>query len=426
MNMKKILALILVVAVIASLAVAFVACSGNADGGDVTLEPMNNIDNVDVDKTGGVKKESIKIGLITLHDDSSTYDKNFIDAFNAVCSELGVSGTVVSNIDESNDCYDKAVEFAEAGYDIVFADSFGHESYLAKAAKEYPNVQFCHATGTTGRTANLSNFHTAFASIYEGRYLAGIAAGMKLKELYGDANGNVSNENAKMGYVGAFPYAEVVSGYSSFFLGAKSVLSNVTMEVTFTNSWYDPTAEGEGASLLITRGAKLISQHADSMGAPSACELAGVPNVTYNVSTKAACPNTYLAGCKINWATYFKYIIECVKYGQAIADDWVGGFKTNAVETLELGNNVAAGTAEAIAAAKAQFVAGTLNVYDCAKFTVNGAALTEYNADVITDSAFTPDTNVIMTKGGVTIFAESTYRSAPYFDVNIDGITKLQ
>ncbi len=250
--MKKILALILVVAVIASLAVAFVACTGNTNGDDIKLEPMTNIDNVDVDKTGGVKKENIKIGLITLHDTSSTYDKNFIDAFNAVCAELGVTGTVVSNIDESNDCYNKAVDFAEAGYDIVFADSFGHESYLAKAAKEYPNVQFCHATGTTGRTANIANFHTAFASIYEGRYLAGIAAGMKLKELYGDANGNVSDANAKMGYVGAFPYAEVVSGYSSFFLGAKSVLSNVTMEVTFTNSWYDPAAEKSGAELLIS------------------------------------------------------------------------------------------------------------------------------------------------------------------------------
>lgn len=420
---KKVFVLLVVVALIAALCATFVACNKKDNNADDTikLEPMTNIDNVEVDKTGGVVKSTIKFGLITLHDSSSTYDKNFIDAATAVCAEMGVALRVESGIEESNACYDTAVELAEGGCDIVFADSFGHEPFMVKAAKEYPNVQFCHATGTTGRIANVSNFQTAFANIYEGRYLAGIAAGMKLNAMME----NDSNMAPKMGYVGAYPYEEVVSGLTSFYLGAKSVCPQVTMKTTFTNSWFDPTAEANSALALINAGCVLISQHADSMGAPSTCESKGVPNVTYNVSTKIACPNTYLAGCKINWGTYFKYIIECVQYGKDIPDDWTGGFATGAVETLELGDAVADGTAAAIEAAKAQFQAGTLKVFDCSKFTVNGQNLTEYKANVITDEDFAPDTNVVLKSDNTTYIAESTYRSAPYFGLTIDGISAL-
>ena len=420
---KKVFVLLVVVALIAALCATFVACNKKGNNADdtIVLEPMTNIDNITVDKSGGVVKSNIKFGLITLHDNSSTYDKNFIDAATAVCAEMGVTLLVESGIDETNECYEQAVEFAEAGCDIVFADSFGHEEFMIQAAKEYPNVQFCHATGTSGRIANVSNFQTAFANIYEGRYLAGIAAGMKLNAMMQ----NDANLVPKMGYVGAYPYEEVISGLSSFYLGAKSVCPTVTMKTTFTNSWFDPVAEANSATALINAGCVLISQHADSMGAPSTCEAAGVPNVTYNVSTKTACPNTYLAGCKINWGTYFKYIIECVKYGKDIPDDWTGGFATGAVEVLELGDAVATGTAAAIAAAKAQFEAGTLKVYDCSKFTVNGAAVTEYVANVISDEAYTPDTNVVLKSGNTTYIAESTYRSAPYFGLTIDGISAL-
>ncbi|MBO4694860.1 MAG: BMP family ABC transporter substrate-binding protein [Clostridia bacterium] len=420
---KKVFVLLVVVALIAALCATFVACNKKGTDADDTikLEPMTNIDNVDVDKTGQVVKSSIKFGLITLHDEHSTYDKNFIDAATTVCAQMGAALVVKSGIDETNACYDTAVELAEDGCDIVFADSFGHEEFMIKAAKEYPNVQFCHATGTSGRIAGVSNFQTAFANIYEGRYLAGIAAGMKLNAMMAADNTVVP----KMGYVGAYPYEEVISGLTSFYLGAKSVCPSVTMKTTFTNSWYDEIAEANSATALINAGCVLISQHADSMGAPQVCETKGVPNVTYNVSTKTACPNTYLAGCKINWGTYFKYIIECVKYGKDIPDDWTGGFATGAVEVLELGDAVATGTAAAIANAKAKFEAGTLKVYDCSTFTVNGAAVTEYVANVVSDEAFTPDTNVVITSGNKTYIAESTYRSAPYFGLTIDGISPL-
>lgn len=367
--------------------------------------------------------KDIKIGFIFLHDENSTYDNNFIKAVEEVKAELGLSDEQVifkKNIPESNECYEAAADLADRGCNIVFADSFGHESYMAEAAKEFPEVQFCHATGTTAHTAGLPNLHNAFASIYEGRFLAGIAAGLKLNEMI--EAGEFTAEEAKMGYVGAFTYAEVVSGYTAFYLGAKSVCPTVTMDVQFTGSWYDETAEKEAANTLIQKGAKLVSQHADSMGAPTACETAGVPNVSYNGSTVEGCPNTFIVSSRINWAPYYKYIIECVMNGEEIAADWCGGTAEGSVELSEINEKAAAaGTADAIKAAADKMAAGELHVFDTATFTVGGETLTSYMADVDTDPKFEKDTEVIADG----YFHESEMRAAPYFDVQIDGITLL-
>ena len=186
----------------------------------------------------------LKVGFIFLHDENSTYDLNFMNGAKEACANLGLSDDQVifrTNIPEGQECYDAAAELADAGCNVIFADSFGHEDFMIQAAKEFPEVQFCHATGTKAHTEDLANYHNAFASIYEGRYLAGVAAGLKLNEMI--ANGEFTEDEAKIGYVGAFTYAEVVSGYTSFFLGARSVCPTATMEVTFTGSWYDETAE---------------------------------------------------------------------------------------------------------------------------------------------------------------------------------------
>ncbi len=363
--------------------------------------------------------------LICLHGDSSTYDKNFIDAFKQACANKGLSEddyTIITDIDEDTVCYDKAADFADKGYDVIFADSFGHEAYMIQAAKEFTDVQFCHATGVKAHTENLSNYQNAFASIYEGRYLAGVAAGMKLLELYDDdADGAISDENAKIGYVGAHPYAEVVSGYTSFYLGVKSVVSNVTMEVRYTNSWYDETAEKTTALALIDAGCKLISQHADSMGAPTACEERNVPNVAYNGATGK---NTFVIASRIDWVPYFEYMLDCVLNDKDIDTDWTGTLANGAVKITALGDAAAEGTQEKLDEVAAKLKDGTLKVFDCSTFTVKGASLTEYLADVDDAGDFKGETNVIRTENGVTFFDESADRSAPYFDVRIDGIVE--
>ena len=424
--MKKIIALLLALVMVFALA----ACASKTEApAEETKTETAATETATEEKTEETTEEpaaettapaDFKVGFIMLHDENSTYDLNFINGAKEAAEALGVEYVIKTNVPEGQECYDAAADLADAGCNIVFADSFGHEDYMIQAAKEFPDVQFCHSTGTKAHTENLANYHNAFASIYEGRYLAGIVAGMKLNEMI--EAGQFTAEEAKIGYVGAFTYAEVISGYTSFFLGARSVCPTATMEVTFTGSWYDETAEKEGAQKLINNGCKLISQHADSMGAPTACETAGVPDVSYNGSTQAACPNTYLVSSRIDWAPYYKYAISAVMNGEAIDTDWTGTLATGSVVLTELNENVvAAGTAEAIEAAKAELEAGTRHVFDVTTFTVDGEQLTSSMADVDTDADYTPDTEAIVDG----YFAESTFRSAPYFQLNIDGITLL-
>ena len=406
--MKKFLTMLLSVILAVSSLSLFTACGG--DEGE---------------ETG---KEKVA-ALICLHGEGSSYDKNFIDAFKAACKAKGLTEdqyTVVVDVpEEGSPCYDKAAEFADDGYKAVFADSFGHEANMIKAAKEFPNVQFCHATGTAGGFLNTestaddapANFHNAFASIYEGRYLAGVAAGLKLIELYGE---DITDDEAKIGYVGAWPFAEVKSGLTSFYLGVKSIVPNTTMEVRFTNSWYDPVAEQTAAEALIQGGAKLVSGHADSYGVPTACKNANIPNVFYNGTTNE---DTFVIASKINWQPYFEHMLDGVMNNKEIVKDYVGTLATGSVQITALGKAAAEGTQAVLDEVKAKLMAGTLKVFDCSTFTVNGAPLTEYLADVVDNGDFQPETNVIKTENGVTFFDESAFRSAPYFDITIDGIT---
>jgi len=364
---------------------------------------------------------NFKVGFIFLHDENSNYDKNFIDAATAACKNLNIPDENViikTNVSESNDCYEAAAEMVDMGCNLIFADSFGHESYILQAAQEYPNVQFSHATGVMAHTADLANFHDAFADIYMGRYLAGVAAGMKLNQMIAD--GQITEDQAKMGYVGAYPYEEVKSGYTSFYLGAKSQCPSVTMDVKFTNSWFDIAKEKEAAISLINDGCVIISQHADSEGAPKACEENGVPNVSYNVSTIDIAPNTALIASRINWVPYFEMIIKATMAGENYPTDYCATIAEGGVEVFGLNDKVVApGTAEKIEEIKAKLISGEIHVYDCSTFTVGGETVTSYMANVDADEAYTPDTETVADG----YIHESEYRSAPYFGLDIDGIT---
>lgn len=427
---KKIFALCLAAIMVCSL-FALAGCKNGDDTATTTgaQKPDATGDSETVDYS------DIKIGFIFLHDDKSTYDLNFMNAAKEVQQTLGLSDDQVIfkyPIDETSACYDAAADLADQGCNIVFADSFGHEAFMIQAAKEFPDVQFCHATGTKAHTEGLSNYHNAFASIYEGRFLAGIAAGMKLNEMI-DA-GTITAEQAVMGYVGAHPYEEVISGYTSFFLGARSVCPSVTMMVDFTGSWYSVDSERDVANSLMDKGAVLISQHADSMGAPSACEARNVPNVSYNGSTVESCPNTFIVSSKINWAPYFEYIINCVAKDETIATDWTGTLATGSVVLTEINEKAAAaGTKEAIEAATEKLEKGEIKVFATDTFTVSGANVTDnmtvdeeghitaYKADVDDMGDRVPETDVVSDG----YFHESEKRSAPYFYIDIDGITRL-
>ena len=429
--MKKILSLALVLVMVLGLA----ACGGKTAAPAETSAATAPAAEAPATEAPAAEAPAaaadVKLGFIFLHDENSTYDLNFMNGAKEACAALGLTEDQYifrTNIPEGQECYDAACELADAGCNIIFADSFGHEDYMIQAAQEFPEVQFCHATGTKAHTQGLSNYHNAFAAIYEGRYLAGVVAGLKLNEMI--EAGQFTAEEAKMGYVGAFTYAEVVSGYTSFYLGAKSVCPTVTMDVTFTGSWYDETAEKEGANKLIAGGAKLISQHADSMGAPTACEIAGVPNVSYNGSTVAACPNTFIVSSRINWAPYYEYVVNCVKNGEAIAADWTGTIATGSVVLTDINEQAAAaGTADKVAEVEAGLKDGSIHVFDTAAFTVGGETVTSAPID-LTYYDFSTGAPVAVYEGETKEaivdgdFAESTLRSAPYFALRIDDITE--
>ncbi len=372
------------------------------------------------DKGEAADASDIKVGIIYVGDENEGYTAAHMAGIDAMAKALGLSEEQIiekTNIPEDESCYDAAVDLADQGCNIIFANSFGHESYMMQAAEEFPDIQFCHATGYQAKSSKLANMHNYFTAVYESRYVSGVVAGLKLNEMI--EKGTITADKAKMGYVGAYPYAEVVSGYTSFYLGAKSVCPTVTMEVQYTNSWADMAGENEVATSLIADGCVLISQHADTTGAPTACEEAKVPAVGYNVDMISVAPNAALTSATINWGPYYTYAVKSIIDGASIDTDWCQGYKDGAVAISKLNDAVvAAGTADKVAEVEAALKDGSLHVFDTKTFTVGGKAI----EDLITEGGdFAKYTDYV--KDGY--FHESEVISAPAFDLKIDGITEL-
>ncbi len=369
---------------------------------------------------GGIPADQIKVGYIYIGDENEGYTAAHYEGAKEMMAELGLSEDQVIikwNIPETEEAYDAAVDLAEAGCNIIFANSFSFESYVIQAASEYPDVQFCHATGFQAASCGLSNMHNYFTSIYEARYVSGVVAGLKLNAMIAD--GTITEDTCKIGYVGAFPYAEVISGYTSFFLGVRSVCPSATMDVKFTNSWASFDLEKEAAEALVAQGCVLIAQHADTTGAPTACQALGVPCVGYNVSMNEVAPDSALTSSSNNWGIYNTYAVKSVIDGTPIDVDWCQGLAQGAVLITELNEKtVAEGTAEKVAEVEAAIIDGSTHVFDTATFTVGGEKLEDLiasNADYAKYEAYVSDG----------YFHESELASAPAFDIAIDGITML-
>lgn len=389
----------------------------------------------------------LKIGVIMIGDETETYTKAHIDGINAAAESLGISKDNIEwkeRVEESEDCFDAAKALVADGCNLVISNSYGHQDYMVEAAEEFPDVNFVSMTGDFAAISGCDNFYNAFTNVYESRYVSGVVAGMKVAEL--DANGEISEEgydengNVKIGYVGAYPYAEVVSGYTAFFLGIKSVFPNVVMDVQYTSSWFDIEAEAAAADNLIKRGCVIIGQHADSTGAPDTVEKAWqngkvVYSVGYNMSMLDVAPDAALTSATNVWSVYYTELFKAVLDGEAIPQDWSKGYNDGAVAITELGPNVAEGTQEKVAEVESALKDGSLHVFDTTKFTVNGNPVTEEEATV--DLSYMDySTNTVVYQGekksalvtddaGNQYFDESALRSAPYFQIRIDGITEL-
>lgn len=413
--MKKAVSFLL----IAGLAVSMLAGCGSENNGAAGNGGTSNA--ADGTEAGGAQAVSdVKVGVIYIGDENEGYSAAHMTGIDEMMSELGLSDAQViekTNVPEDESCYDAAVDLAEQGCNIIFGTSFGFESYLLQAAAEYPEVQFCHGTGYQAASSGLSNMHNYFTAVYESRYVSGVVAGLKLNEMIAD--GTITEDEAKMGYVGAYPYAEVISGFTSFYLGAKSVCPSVTMEVQYTNSWADMSGEAEVATKLIDDGCVLISQHADTTGAPSACQEKGVPCVGYNIDMTSVAPDSALTSASINWGPYYTYAVQCVMNGEEIVTDWCQGYAEGADRITALNENVIAeGTQEKVTEVETALKEGTLHVFDTATFTVNGSSL----EDLIAGGGDYEKYAAYVSDG---YFHESELASAPAFDLIIDGITSV-
>ena len=419
MRLKKTLCLILALA----MTLMMVACGdGNANAGDAG---------------------NIKIGVILVGDETEGYTAAHMEGIKTAAASLGIKDDQIIwkyKVEENSTCYDAAVDLVGQGCNMVISNSYGHQTFMVQAAEEYPDVTFVSMTGDFAAISGLDNFKNAFTKVYESRYVSGVVAGMKLKELLD--NGTLSaqtqpnsfdaNGNVKVGYVGAFAYAEVVSGYTAFFLGIQSVVPNTVMEVMYTNSWFDIDKEGAAAEALVANGAVIIGQHADSTGAPAAVQKL-LDNGTicysigYNIDMLATAPTAALTSATNTWSVFYKHAFETVMKGEKLEADWAGGYAQDAVAITKLGESCAAGTAEKVAEIEGALKAGTLHVFDTNTFTVGGEKVTSAPCDMSfmdwsTMTAIYQGETVEAIKDGY--FAESEFRSAPYFSLRIDGITE--
>jgi basic membrane protein A len=427
--MKKLLALMLALAMVLALA----ACgdSGTTTSGSTAAGSATSAADASIDTTPSVPVDGIKIGCILVGDENEGYTYAHIKGIEEAIEATGIPAENVImkySIAEDQTCYDAAIDLVEQGCTLIISNSYSHQSYMQQAASECPDVTFVACTGDTANQSGLSNFKNAFTSVYQSRYVSGVVAGMKIAELV--ANGELSDKNfdadgnVKIGYVGAYPYAEVVSGYTAFFLGIQSVYPEVSMEVSYTNSWFDITAEGTAAESLMADGCVIIGQHADSTGAPAAVQAAQdagevVYSVGYNIDMLSVAPTAALTSATNNWGVYYTYAFNCLLTGEEIATDWCEGYDAGAVAITDLGSSCAEGTAEKVAEVEAALKNGELNVFDCSTFTVNGEHPTSILVDM--DGDFTGDTEGVIDG----VFEESVLRSAPGFTARIDGIIEL-
>ncbi len=417
--MKKVLALVLAfMMLLCACAVAETSISTTAAEIELTGDPA-----------------ALKVGVVLIGDENEGYTMAHITGIKGAAEALGLSDDQFIwkyTIPEDSSCYDAIMDCVDSGCNVIFTNSYGHQSYCQQAAAELAGepVQLVAMTGDTANASGLTNFSNAFTAVYQSRYVSGVVAGMKLQQMIDegslvDANYD-ENGNIKIGYVGAYPYAEVVSGYTAFFLGIRSIVPNVVMSVQYTNSWFDIVAEGEAANALLSTGCAIIGQHADSTGAPAAVEAArangtNAYSIGYNVDMLAVAPTAALTSATNTWEVYYEYAMKTAINGEPIARNWCGGYEQGAVAITPLGESCAPGTQEKVDEVIAGIKDGSIKVFDTSTFTVGGEAVTSAFA-TDTDGDFTPDADEAIIDGA---YAESYYQSAPSFALRIDGITEL-
>ena len=423
---KRIIALLVSLAVVmCALAACGSSSSGDSDSSD----------------SGTEVQYTLNVGAILVGDETEAYTLAHMNGMEEAVEILAEEGIEVNlsykkGIPESDEVETNAIDLIADGCTLIVTNSYGHQYYVDNVVESYPDVTVVAMTGDLAADSGYDNYYNAFTKVYEARYVSGVVAGLKLQELIEE--GTLTEENMpdafdedgniKIGYVGAYSYAEVVSGYTAFFLGVQSVVENVTMIVKYTNSWYSEEREAAVAEYLMDEGCVIIGQHADSTGSPSAIQSRYNDDnslvcyaVGYNLDMIDAGEDVVLTSSSNNWAVYYTELFRAAATGEEIPQDWAEGYSEDAVEITTLNENtVAEGTEEYVEEIIEQIKNGELYVFDTSTFTVDGETITSY-----TESYGFEGNECIVQDGDTYYFDESTLRSAPYFDIRIDGITEI-
>ena len=365
--------------------------------------------------------KTIKVGYVYVGDLCDAYTSNFAKAQREIENIYGESTISVVKYNVSEDAVESnLIDLVNEGCDIIFTTSYGYGEKTKEIAKQHPEVQFCQATCSNANTEPIiSNYHTFMGNIYEGRYICGVVAGMKLDTLIKE--GKIQPEQAKIGYIGAFPYAEVISGYTSFFLGVRSIVPEATMTVKYTNSWSNYHIEKTIAEELIEDGCVIISQHSDTSGPAAACEETErskvVYYVSYNESMRDIAPTTYLTGSKINWTPYMtkavnavlseKKIESCIS-GNINGNDIGSGFENDWVQMLEINEFVVA--------------EGTQEKVNCLINDFKNKKISVFKGDYTGVDPFDPNDTIDLKDG----YNENEKSSAPSFHYVLNDVITIE
>lgn len=392
------------------------------------------------------KISNFKIGVLLIGDETEAYSKAHIDGIKKAAKALKISEENIKwmeRVEESEDCFEKTGELVDEGCSLIISDSYRLQDYMEEAAEKFPEVSFVAMAGDYAAISGLNNFYNAYTKVYEARYVSGVVAGMKLAEL--DAQGKIPKEGynesgkVRVGYIGTVSCPEVVSGYTAFYLGICSVFPNAALEVQYTNSWSDDDGEATAADWLLKSGCVMFGQHADSIGIAETIEHALENGQTaycvgYNADALGVAPKAALTSVTNDWSVYYKALFASALTGTEIPQDWSKGMEDGAVAITKLGPDVAKGTAQKIADVQNEIKEGTLHVFDSSTFTVEGRQITP--EDAMVDLSYKegedgsviyegPKLSALVTDKLGSYFEESELRSAPYFNLKIDGIIEL-
>lgn len=334
--MKKLLA-VLLAAVIGMTAVGCGSNSGTSGGGE---------SGTDTQTTEPIKVGFIYIGHINDGGFTQAHDAGRLELEEKLGDQVETfyQEAVPENIQEVKN---SAKVMMDQGATVIFANSFGYMDAMEELSSEYPEVKFIHFSGYKMNETNFGNY---FGAMEEARYLSGIVAGMK-------------TQSNKIGFVAAFPLPELFIAINAFTLGVQSVNPDATVQVVWTNSWYDPAKEKEAADALLANGCDVLAQHCDTTGPQVAAEAQGAFAIGYNADSYQAAPKAFMTAPVWHHGVFYVKTVQDIIDGTWQPESYYGNMADGYIDILPLTENAPEGAQAKVDEMKDKIVSGEFKIF---------------------------------------------------------------